>query len=274
MSEERVAAAMWREETVDAGTPESVTYRRTLEEFCEAGDDVRRKWLKFARAAISAIQPTAPDTRAMTGIINTRSMVGSIEYYLNHQHCVENLRRISHLNPYNVTVRAGEGTTGDVLFNYCGDGGYVDAVEAFARLALIDQPPPSPSTPDPTKGAGILKRLKEACNGTPAKVQWPHRLFHDAIAEIEECHRNISLNADWIEATLNDLAAKQPPPSPTVQEAAKVLHAWFSKLDMGDALMMGLFWREFHRYHDDQARVVNGLRALAEQHKPVATHDE
>jgi hypothetical protein len=32
----------------------------------------------------------------------------------------------------------------------------------------------------------IVERLKAACVGHPhAKIAWPHRLLHDAIAEIE-----------------------------------------------------------------------------------------
>ena len=32
----------------------------------------------------------------------------------------------------------------------------------------------------------IVERLKEACIGHPfARIPWPHRLLHDAIAEIE-----------------------------------------------------------------------------------------
>lgn len=34
--------------------------------------------------------------------------------------------------------------------------------------------------------ADVLERLKAACVGHPhAKIAWPHRLLHDAIAEIE-----------------------------------------------------------------------------------------
>ena len=75
MTEERVAAAMWREETVDAGTPESVTDRRTYEEFLGAGPITRSKWLKFARAAISAIQPTAPDP--WHGVFDNKEMLAT-----------------------------------------------------------------------------------------------------------------------------------------------------------------------------------------------------
>ena len=32
----------------------------------------------------------------------------------------------------------------------------------------------------------IVERLKAACSGHPyARISWPHRLLHDAIAEIE-----------------------------------------------------------------------------------------
>jgi hypothetical protein len=44
----------------------------------------------------------------------------------------------------------------------------------------------------------IIERLKEACNGHPAaKIPWPHRLLHDAIAEIERLRddRNIRTGA-------------------------------------------------------------------------------
>jgi hypothetical protein len=36
-----------------------------------------------------------------------------------------------------------------------------------------------------TDARNIKDRLREACNGKPATIQWPHRLLHDAIAEIE-----------------------------------------------------------------------------------------
>lgn len=31
----------------------------------------------------------------------------------------------------------------------------------------------------------IVERLKDACNGSPATIPWPHRVLHNAIAEIE-----------------------------------------------------------------------------------------
>jgi len=75
-------------------------------------------------------------------------------------------------------------------------------------------------------GSEILVRLKAACTGTPAKIKWPHRLLHDAIAEIEECHRNIGVKADWINATLDDLSAIQPAPTTdradALREAANI----------------------------------------------------
>ena len=56
-----VAAAMWRAETHDSGTPESVTNARTPEAFEQQLLELRAKWHKFARAAISAM----PDTKAL-----------------------------------------------------------------------------------------------------------------------------------------------------------------------------------------------------------------
>lgn len=52
---ERVAAAMWKAEAVDSGSPESVARGRTIETFLEQSEDARKKWLKFARAALSAM---------------------------------------------------------------------------------------------------------------------------------------------------------------------------------------------------------------------------
>ena len=54
---ERMAAAMWRAETVAAGTPESVTLRRTPEIFRDMHEASRAKWFKFARAALAAMPP-------------------------------------------------------------------------------------------------------------------------------------------------------------------------------------------------------------------------
>jgi len=55
---ERVAAALWRAETVDAGVPTSVTNARTLEAFADLDPDHRERFHKFARAAIAAMQPS------------------------------------------------------------------------------------------------------------------------------------------------------------------------------------------------------------------------
>ncbi len=32
---------------------------------------------------------------------------------------------------------------------------------------------------------GVVERLKDACVGQPAKIDWPQRVLHDAIDEIE-----------------------------------------------------------------------------------------
>jgi hypothetical protein len=47
-------------------------------------------------------------------------------------------------------------------------------------------------------GADIVERLKAACIGHPhARISWPHRLLHDAIAEIEALRRlNAELNTE------------------------------------------------------------------------------
>ena len=38
----------------------------------------------------------------------------------------------------------------------------------------------------------VLDRLKDACVGHPyAKIPWPHRLLHDAIAEIEKLRKDL-----------------------------------------------------------------------------------
>jgi hypothetical protein len=51
----RVAAAMWKAEAVDAGTPQSVADGRTPEAFDDQSDYIRARWTKFARAAITAL---------------------------------------------------------------------------------------------------------------------------------------------------------------------------------------------------------------------------
>ena len=60
---ERVAAALWRAETVDAGVPTSVTNARTLEAFADLDPDHRERFHKFARAAIAAMQPIVAKVR-------------------------------------------------------------------------------------------------------------------------------------------------------------------------------------------------------------------
>lgn len=58
---ERVAWAMWREETRESGTPSGVTNGRTPDAFSEQSPELRAKWHKFSRAAIAAM----PDTKAL-----------------------------------------------------------------------------------------------------------------------------------------------------------------------------------------------------------------
>lgn len=53
----RVAAAMWRAEAIDAGTPPSVIAARSPEAFAEQSDYTRARWEKFARAALAAASP-------------------------------------------------------------------------------------------------------------------------------------------------------------------------------------------------------------------------
>jgi len=57
-------------------------------------------------------------------------------------------------------------------------------------------------------GNDLPERLRAECRGQPASIQWPHRILHEAADEIEECWRNISIKADWIEEKLDDLAAE------------------------------------------------------------------
>lgn len=61
----------------------------------------------------------------------------------------------------------------------------------------------------------VLARLKAACVGHPnAKIAWPHRLLHDAIAEIERLRPASVVPADVQkvarEATMGWMAAGQP----------------------------------------------------------------
>ena len=52
---QRVAAAMWKAEATDSGTPQSVIDARTPEAFAEQSEQVRKRWAKFARAALPAV---------------------------------------------------------------------------------------------------------------------------------------------------------------------------------------------------------------------------
>lgn len=46
----------------------------------------------------------------------------------------------------------------------------------------------------------IVKRLREACNGKPAKIPWPHRVLHEAADEIERLREIISIAMESIDA--------------------------------------------------------------------------
>lgn len=37
----------------------------------------------------------------------------------------------------------------------------------------------------------IVDKLLDACVGTPAKIEWPHRLLHDAVAEIRKLRADL-----------------------------------------------------------------------------------
>jgi len=54
-----VAAALWREEAVNAGAPNSVAAGRTLASFSEQSPELQARWTKFAACAIRAIIGTA-----------------------------------------------------------------------------------------------------------------------------------------------------------------------------------------------------------------------
>ncbi|WP_426032685.1 hypothetical protein [Cypionkella sp. TWP1-2-1b2] len=54
IAEAAIAAAMWREEAVDAGTPDSVAEGRTYEAFGDQSPELQARWLKFSRAALRA----------------------------------------------------------------------------------------------------------------------------------------------------------------------------------------------------------------------------
>lgn len=75
---ERVAAALWKAETIDSGAPQSVIDARTPELFVSQSDGLRAKWHKFARAAISAM----PDTTAQADTI--KSLTQALNYMVNH----------------------------------------------------------------------------------------------------------------------------------------------------------------------------------------------
>ena len=52
---ETLAAALWREESVNAGAPASVTDGRTIASFADQSPELRARWIKFASCAIRAI---------------------------------------------------------------------------------------------------------------------------------------------------------------------------------------------------------------------------
>jgi hypothetical protein len=55
---EAAAAAMWRAETIDAGTPKSVIDNRTPAAFAEESPKLRARWHKIAQAGLEATQRT------------------------------------------------------------------------------------------------------------------------------------------------------------------------------------------------------------------------
>jgi hypothetical protein len=58
----------------------------------------------------------------------------------------------------------------------------------------------------PRKKTDIVDRLCAACNGKPAQIKWPHRLLHDAIAEIENLRARL-LDKEAVE---NDMCRFDP----------------------------------------------------------------
>lgn len=52
---ERLAAALWKAQATDTGTPQSVVDARTPEAFVEESGETRRKWFKMADASLRAI---------------------------------------------------------------------------------------------------------------------------------------------------------------------------------------------------------------------------
>jgi hypothetical protein len=91
----RVAAALWRAETVDAGVPASVTNALTLEAFADLDPDHRARFHKFARAAIAAMQPIVSEAddidskmiaAGMTPLSKMLNGHGEMEKWLQHAH--------------------------------------------------------------------------------------------------------------------------------------------------------------------------------------------
>lgn len=56
VSEEHIAARLWRAQAIGTGTPQSLVDARTPEAFKDQSEETRKTWLKFARTAIRAIQ--------------------------------------------------------------------------------------------------------------------------------------------------------------------------------------------------------------------------
>jgi len=50
-----VAAELWKAEAEDAGAPASIANGRTRDAFDDQSDELKRRWRKFARAAVRAI---------------------------------------------------------------------------------------------------------------------------------------------------------------------------------------------------------------------------
>ena len=57
----------------------------------------------------------------------------------------------------------------------------------------------------------IVERLHEACNGHPhAKIAWPHRLLHDAVAEIERLRAEVKERREFGANLHGELFASTP----------------------------------------------------------------
>ena len=52
----KVAAAMWKAEVLDSGSPHSVYLNRTPELFLEQDERLKEKWMKLAVAAIESLE--------------------------------------------------------------------------------------------------------------------------------------------------------------------------------------------------------------------------